>query len=69
MQALVHKLFAAHPQKVDEPYLQHMGVALSFAGWLSLAAMAALVHAIIPALCEKTASNIIFKLHARMSNR
>ena len=62
-------LFTEHPQKVGETYFEHMGVAASFAGWLALAACAALIHAIIPAACEKTASNIILKLHSRMTVR
>jgi hypothetical protein len=58
--------FTKHPASVGETYLQHMGVALSFALWLAIAALAALVHAVLPALCEKTASRIITRLHDRM---
>ncbi|MDJ0821196.1 MAG: DUF6356 family protein [Paracoccaceae bacterium] len=65
----VKALFVDHPASVDETYFQHMGVALRFAFWLGLAAMAALVHAMIPGACEKTASRIIRRLHDRMSNR
>ena len=32
-------------------------------------ASAALLHALIPAACEKTASGIIRRLHARIENR
>jgi len=39
------KFFTAHPQTVGETYWQHMAVALSFAGALFGAAVAALVHA------------------------
>lgn len=69
MTNVLQRLFAEHPGKVGETYVEHMGVALSFAGWLALAAMAALVHAAVPALCEKTASGIIRRLHARMTQR
>ena len=65
----VKALFLDHPASVDETYFQHMGVALRFAFLLALAAMAALVHAFIPGACEKTASQIIRRLHDRMSNR
>lgn len=65
----VTALFLTHPRKVDETYLQHMGVALSFGFWLAVAAGAALIHALVPALCETTASRIIRSLHARMSAR
>lgn len=65
----IAKLFTDHPASVDETYAQHLGVALGFAGWLFLAAIAALVHALIPGLFVKTASRIIDALHARMCNR
>jgi hypothetical protein len=58
--------FTKHPASVGETYWQHMGMALSFAGSLFLAACAALLHALFPALCEKTASQIITRLHDRM---
>jgi hypothetical protein len=46
-----------------------MRFALGCAGALALAAGAALVHAIVPALCETTASRIVKRLHARLSAR
>ena len=69
MTHLIARTFTAHPAKVGESYFGHMVVALSFAGWLALAAVAAVVHALIPALCERTASNIILRLHNRMMRR
>lgn len=62
-------LFLDHPATVDETYFQHMRFAFSFAFWLGAAALAALVHAIIPALCETTASRILKRLTARMESR
>jgi len=62
-------LFTDHPASVDETYFGHMRFALGFAGWLGLAAGAALVHAIVPALCETTASRILCRLHARIAAR
>ena len=58
-------IFTEHPASVDETYLQHA----RFAFWLGLAALAALVHAVIPKLCETTASTIIRRLVARMDAR
>jgi len=66
---LAAKLFLDHPASVDETYSQHMRFAFGFAFWLFVAAGAALVHAIIPALCETTASRIIKRLHARITDR
>ena len=61
--------FTDHPHSVGESYFQHMWFALGFAGTLGLAASAALVHAVFPFACKKTASQIIFRLNDRLINR
>lgn len=63
------RIFLDHPAKVDETFLEHMAFALKFAGLLFAAAFAALIHAIIPCLFERTASGIIAQLYARTHNR
>ena len=63
------RLFTAHPASVGESYVAHMGFALRFAFWLTVAAGAALVHAVVPAACETTASRIVARLYARSVNR
>lgn len=63
------RLFTNHPASVDESYFEHMRFAGSFAASLLLAGLAALVHAVLPFLFEKTASQIINRLHHRMHNR
>ncbi|HUO03541.1 MAG TPA: DUF6356 family protein [Rhizomicrobium sp.] len=60
------RLFVVHPQSVGESYFEHQRMAFSFAGPLLLAGFACLLHAIIPGLCERTASNRIAMLHDRM---
>lgn len=69
MSALLNRLFVSHPKSVDESYFEHMFFAGWFAAQLALAAAAALVHAVIPGMFEKTASTIITRLHHRMQNR
>lgn len=66
---MMHRLFLAHPQTVNETFLEHMAFALRFSFSLFAAAFAALVHAFIPCLFEKTASRIILKLAHRVDNR
>jgi hypothetical protein len=61
--------FTDHPKEVGEGYFEHMWFALRFAGTLGLAGGAALIHAIFPFACKKTASQIIFRLHDRLTNR
>lgn len=62
-------LFTHHPHDVNETYLQHMGHALSYAGRLGAAAFCALVHALLPFLFVKTASNMIREMYGEMSAR
>lgn len=66
---MIARVFLDHPAKVDETFFQHMLFALKFAGLLFAAAGAALVHAFVPCLFEKTASTIIARLYARTHNR
>lgn len=63
------RLFTQHPASVNETYLEHMGVALSFAGPLAKAAAGALVHAFLPFLCTTTASRTVKALNERMTRR
>lgn len=69
MPQAIARLFTDHPATVGESYFGHLRFALSFAGWLLLAGLAALVHALLPFLFETTASRIITRLHTRMHNR
>ena len=66
---MFHRLFLSHPETVNETFLEHMAFALTFAGSLFAAAFAALVHAFIPCLFEKTASRIVLRLSDRIQNR
>ncbi|MBO6813954.1 MAG: hypothetical protein JJ891_03760 [Rhizobiaceae bacterium] len=69
MKDLLHRTFLAHPNSVEESYFQHFRFAMNFSGTLFVAACAALIHALVPALCERTASSRINELHRRMHNR
>jgi len=69
MRTTFERLFVAHPRAVEEDYLTHARVALRFARLLFGAALAALVHALIPALFAAKASSTIRTLHAEMARR
>lgn len=63
------RLFSEHPASVGETYLQHMRVALGFAGPLARAAGAASVHAFLPFLFKTTASRTIRTLNDTITRR
>ena len=69
MQATLHRLFLSHPQSVDESYGEHFLFALGFAARLFGAALATLLHAVIPCLFETTASRMIRQMHERIVRR
>ncbi len=63
------RIFVQHPQSVDETYFEHMRFAGRFSLRLFAAAGAALVHAVIPCLFEKTASRMIKDMNANLTHR
>jgi len=63
---MLDALFLRHPRAVGESYFEHMIAALGFAGRLMVAALAGLVHALVPALFERTASKVVAELYGRM---
>ena len=69
MRNTIQNVFLAHPQAVNESYTEHAGVAFRYAGRLFIASCAALVHAVVPALCKTTASSLIRQMHQEMQSR
>jgi len=63
------RAFKEHPASVGETYFEHLCFASVFSGKLFFAAFAAIVHAFIPALFEKTASGIITSMYERIQKR
>jgi hypothetical protein len=66
---LIGRLFTNHPKSVDEIYLEHLGFVVAVAGNLFLAGAPALVHALVPALCQTTASRHIVRLSSKAPPR
>lgn len=60
------RLFIDHPRSVGESYLEHQRHAFGFGVALLGAALACLVHAIVPGLFVRTGSEAITRLHDRM---
>jgi hypothetical protein len=66
---MFRRLFLSHPQQAGESYFQHQRVALSFAIPLLGAGLAALAHALVPGVFERTAGDMIRELHGRLQQR
>lgn len=62
----LYRAFTEHPASVGETWREHAATAFGFSWRLQVAALAALVHAVFPFMCVKTASGLITTLHQRM---
>jgi hypothetical protein len=60
------RMFLDHPRSVGESYLEHQRHAFGFGISLLGAALACLVHALVPGLFVRTGSDTIARLHDRM---
>ena len=66
---MIDRLFLHHPRDVGESYARHARAAGGFGLVLLAAGLAALVHAAVPALFARTASDTVKRLHARLGAR
>lgn len=69
MTSLIERLFAAHPRSVGESYVEHFLVAGRFGLAMVRGGLACLVHALVPALCERTGSTTVKALYGEMASR
>ena len=60
--------FTAHPHSVGESYIEHLGFALKFGLKMTLAGLAAVVHALLPFLFITTAGKANDELQAIRKN-
>ena len=65
----LHQWFVAHPRSVGESYAEHCGVASRFGLSMVVGGFACLVHALFPALFERTGSGAIKRLYSEMVAR
>ncbi len=63
---MFNRLFLDHPRSVGESYLEHQRHAFGFGISLLGAALACLVHGVVPGLFVRTGSQAITRLHDRM---
>ena len=66
---MLTRIFLDHPRSVDETYAEHAAFAGKFALKLFAAGFCALIHALIPAAFDKTASRMIAEMYAKTHNR
>ena len=69
MPAKLRQWFLAHPHSVGESYLEHLFVAARFGLSMVAGGFGCLVHAVCPALFERTGSTAVKSLYGEMLAR
>ena len=64
---MIRRLFLDHPASVDETYGEHFRVAAGFGAAMLLGGLGALLHAFVPAVCKRTGSSTVKRLHAKLT--
>jgi hypothetical protein len=64
----IHQLFHEHPEHEGMTYTQHLKRACYLSGKMAYGSLCLLIHAIVPAFCEKTGTRIIQQLHHDISS-
>jgi hypothetical protein len=62
----LRRLLTAHPESVGETYAGHLRGACGIAWRLLGAAVSCLVHALLPFLLQRAASDCVIELHERL---
>jgi hypothetical protein len=65
----IHRLFLEHPTQIGESYGEHAFHAVYIAGRLIFAGIACLIHAAVPGLFTRTASNAVEDIDRLMTRR
>jgi hypothetical protein len=67
--AMFDRLFLSHPRSVGESYGEHAATAARFGFTMIGGGIACVVHAIVPVLFTRTASDAVKRLYAQMKAR
>ena len=65
----VDRLLFAHPRTVGESYVEHLGIAGRFGATMMAGGLKCLLHAVLPAVFERSASDCVAKLNGELTRR
>lgn len=66
---LFDRLMLAHPRTVGESYTEHAGIAGRFGATMMVGGLKCLVHAALPSVFERAASDCVGKLNGELMRR
>lgn len=65
----IDRLLFAHPRTVGESYLEHFGIAGRFGATMVAGGIKCLLHAILPSVFERSASDCVAALNRELTRR
>ena len=66
---MIDRLFLSHPRSVGESYAEHAGVAAKFGATMVVGGLACMIHAVLPSVFPRAASDRVKRLYAQMVAR
>lgn len=63
------RLLFAHPRTVGESYGEHMGIAGRFGARMIVGGLKCLIHAVLPAVFDRAASDCVGRLNGELTRR
>lgn len=66
---VIDRLLLAHPRAVGENYRQHARIAGGFGATMVVGGVKCLLHAILPSVFERSASDCVARLHGELDRR
>ena len=66
---MIERIFLRHPRSVGESYGEHAATAASFGFAMVAGGLACIVHAVLPTLFTRTASDTVKRLYGQMKAR
>lgn len=66
---LIDRLLMAHPRTVGETYAEHAGIASRFGATMVAGGVKCLIHAVLPSVFERSASDCVTKLNGELTRR
>jgi hypothetical protein len=66
---MIDRFFLSHPRSVGESYSEHAATAARFGATMVVGGVACLIHAALPAVFPRSASDRVKRLYAQMVSR
>lgn len=66
---MIDRIFLSHPRSVGESYGEHAAVATKFGATMVVGGLACMIHAVLPSVFPRVASDRVKRLYSQMVAR